>query len=286
MKKRTKKINFYLSIIEGIRQNKSPSKIAKELGISIQSLNYYIKDLKKEGYITKRGYGVWGILKELKKSSIGTRDKPVTNLHAFNLIFPILSGKIEDSEWEIKEKLNHWIPKYKKLETLGGITIKNNNNKSISVFVKSRDIKNLSEIHNLAFKIRAYLQEYFKLKYNVILDIFNCETKALHLATEDRDAEEMLSKGETYKLKLGKKARKIFKKDNMDAYVELDNSPYPFSAETNDLDWKKSYIQMPFTIKGLAASFPLLADYNKNLKLHIKVQEQTLVTLKKIQEQL
>ena len=288
--------NFYLTIYHQIQEGKRPSQIKGLLNISKENLNYYISYLKEKGIIKKKGYGVWEVSKKLsnknllnlikkrskKNLSIGKIEKPTTNLHALQIRFPILEGKVLSKEWEIRNKLNNWLPKYKHLDILEGLTIRNNNNKSITVFAKSRNLENLEEVYNLAFKIRSYMFEYFKDKEGVILDVFNCETKNLDLGTEDKQSEGMLRKGEKFKLNLNKKAEKIFKKDKIDAKAWLDGSPFNFTAETNDLEWKRNYLQMPFNIRDIRTSMFLMKEYNKNLKLHTKVQESQLKTLKSI----
>jgi hypothetical protein len=102
-------------------------------------------------------------------------------------------------------------------------------------------------VDNLAFKLKTFVYEYFK-KEGVTLDVFNCETKNLNLATEDREASGMLRKGEKFELDLMKKAEKIFPKDKIDGKAWIDGSPFDFSAETNDKEWKREYLSMPFRI--------------------------------------
>jgi hypothetical protein len=69
-------------IFEELKKGKNPSKIAKDLSISKQKTQYYIGKLKREGYIQKKGYGVW----EVKKSTLNTLElkqpKPIRG-HAF-----------------------------------------------------------------------------------------------------------------------------------------------------------------------------------------------------------
>lgn len=286
-KKRSK---IFTSLYAELKKGKSPAQICEDLNFSKQKLNYYLSFLKEKGIIEKKGYGVWEISKkitedQLKKqvkkrskkfSSLGLIDKPRTNLHALQISFPILEGKILDKDWEIKNKLNNWIPKYKGLKTLGGLTIRNNNNKSLTVWAKARDIKTLEEIDNLAFKIRSFVFDYFKKKQEVILDVFNCETKNLDIATEDKVAEGMRRKGEKFLVKFDKKAEKIFEKDKLQSKAIIDGSPFRFSAETNDKEWKRAYLTMPFSIQSLNQSMFLLQDYNRNLKLHKQVQEENL----------
>ena len=291
--------NFYFYIYRQIRAGKNPSKIAHELKISNQSLNYYLSFLKKKEIIVKSAYSVWSILRELTeeelKKEVKKRSKkfssrgmkieniPTTNLHALEIKFPILEGIIYDKDWEIKNKLKNWLPKYKGLTNLGGLTIRNNNNKSVTIFAKARDIKNLEEVDNLAFKIRTFVYEYFKNKHNVILDVFNCETQNLNLATEDKPNEGMLRKGEKFELKFNKQAEQIFPNDKIGSKAWLDGSPFKFTAETNDKAWKRNYLRMPFAVRDIHNALPLLSEYNKNLKLHIQVQQEQLKTQKDIQ---
>jgi len=143
---------------------------------------------------------------QVNQSSLGTRpSKPEINLHALQINFPIREGKIISSDWEIREKLNHWLPKYKNLSILSGLTIKNNNNKSISVFAHARNITDLNEVDNLVFKIRLFITEYF-MKEEIYFDWDNIRVKNLNLATEDKPAESMIRKGEKFELNLKKKS--------------------------------------------------------------------------------
>lgn len=298
--------NFYIYIYNAIKDGKYPSKIAKELFPNEtkgrQKVNYYISFLKNKGLISKidnKNYAGWEVLKEMdelelvkisqgrcknKKVIRDEAENIITNLHALEIKFPILSGEVKDKSWEIKNKLNNWLPKYKGLDSLGGLTIRNNNNKTITVFAKSRNIKNLEEVDNLAFKIRAYIYEYFKSKHNVELDVFNCETKNLNLATEDRQSECMIKKGEKFELNLNKTAEKVFEKDNIKAKAWIDGSPFSFSAETNDKEWKRAYLTMPFIIMGLSNSMPAIQEYTKQIMLHMEVQKKQLETQELIQK--
>lgn len=271
VKKRSKN-NFYLIVFQRIKAGLNPAQLSKELNVSKQKLKYYTDWLKREGYIRRKGYGTWEILKEVKTFSLGLRvEKPMPNLHALQINFPILEGKIDDKDWIVRNKLRNWLPKYKGLDVLGGLTIRNNNNKSLTIFAKSRDILDLAEVDNLAFKIRAYAYEYFKNKYGVILDVLNCETKNLNLATQDKQSESMIRKGEKFELDLDKKAEKIFNKDKMDAKAWIDGSPFKFSAETNDKEWKRAYLQMPFMMRDITLATHYIA---KNYASHVGVMEK------------
>ena len=301
VKKEVKNNDFYLMVYDLIKEGKSPKDIAPQLFPNsekpMQRLQYYLTYLRDKGYIQKLGYGTWEVKKELKKFSLGTKvDKPLTNLHALQINFPILMGKVHDKDWQVKEKLKNWIPKYKQDLNLGGLTIKNNNNKSITVYAKSRDISNIEDVDNLAQKIRVYVYNFFK-KDGVILDVLNCQTKNMNLATGDEAAKGLNRKGEKFELNLGKKAEKIFPKDDMDAKAWIDSSPKPFTAETNDLEWKREYLSMPFRIRDsinvLNSMAHNLAYVAENYKSHVKmvkqgtlVQDENLKFLKKMNSML
>ena len=259
--------NFAQAVFNRLKQGKYPSQIAKEIGVSRFKLRYYTDILKKQGAITNLGKKKWKI--NVQTLSLGTR--PRTNLHALQIYIPILSGKINDSDWEIKEKLNNWTPKYKKLDILGGLTIKNNNNKSISLFAHTRDIKDLKEIDELTINIRNWAYGLFKESFKVILDIMNAEVKTLHIATEDRESEDMIKKGERFELDLGKKAEKIFPKDKIKAKAWIDGSPFKFTAETNDKEWKRAYLNMPFNMQETREIAGYLMEFYKG---HVGIVEK------------
>ena len=287
VKKRSKKENFYLMVHDLISKGESPISICSKLNISKQRLQYYLNYLKENGFIRKLGYGTW---EEVKTFSLGLEeDKPITNLHALQIRIPILKGTIRDKDWQTKNKLNNWLPKYKNFNVMGGIGFRNNNNKSLTIWVKSRDIKDLNEVDNLAFKLRAFTYDYFK-KEDIILDIFNCETKNLNLATEDKEAKGLNRKGEKFELNLMKKAEKIFSKDNIDAKAWVDSSPKPFTAETNDKEWKREYLSMPFrirdTIDVLNSMSHNLAYVAENYKSHVGIVEEAHKIFKKINSRL
>jgi hypothetical protein len=99
--KKTQQKSFYLYIYNYIKENKKlPTK-----NISKQKVNYYLKALKREGYVYKKGYGVWEIdpdkeLKEVKKVNYVTSTNPKrTRGHGF--VFQVLIKPIIG--WENRE---------------------------------------------------------------------------------------------------------------------------------------------------------------------------------------
>lgn len=285
-----KKLDFY--IFNQIKNEIMPAQIVKNSGLSKQKVNYYLDKLRALGLIKKVSYSIWEVTRQLnelqfkevqkkRKSKLfsgGTSDRPRSDLHALQIKIPILSGKIDDKDWVVKENLRNWTPKYTKLTELGGLDIKNNNNKSLTIFAKNREVRKTDEVRKFVHAILIYLGSYFKTKYGVSLDTINAEVKNLDLATEDKAAEGKRGNGDKYTKNLNKKCQKILPNDNRDAYAWIDGTPYIFSAETNDLDWYEAYIDMPFNIKNLLYSLPALAEYNKNLRLHLSVMEDIRAT--------
>lgn len=291
-------IMVYMQVYDEIQKGNYPSSIAKKLNFTRQYINKFVKPLKDEGIIKKitnifwkvnpnlNRNKVYEIIKNMlvnQKLSLGTNlTKPSTNLHALQLNFPILKGKVKDSDWEIKEQLKNWIPKYTNLDILGGLTIKNNNNKSITVFARSRDLIDLDELEILCNKIKVYIPQFFK-KHNVVFDVMEIKTKNLHLGTEDKQSESMLKKGEKYTLDLKTKCKKILPKDDRDALAWLDGSPFKFTAETNDLHWKREYLSMPFAIRDMKEAMGInyratqtLIAYQEQISLHLEVEKKQL----------
>jgi len=123
--------------------------------------------------------------------------------------------------------------------------------------------------------------EFFK-KQGVTLDIFNCRVTNLNVATKDKEAEGMVRKGERIELDLNKKAEKIFKKDSIDAKAWIDNSPYPFSTETNDKEWKRAYLGMPFAILNMFKLMQIQTENTTLFSKHLKSHTKAIIELRKL----
>jgi len=81
--KRERKVILHL-IVSEIKSGKIPAIISKEHNIKKQTLQYYLRWLKKEGVIEKEAYGVWKVLKEVLKSTKARQVKKQIRGHAFN----------------------------------------------------------------------------------------------------------------------------------------------------------------------------------------------------------
>jgi len=92
---RSKKKVILQLIISEIKKGKPPSKISKEHNIKKQTLQYYLRQLKKEGLIEKEGYGLWKVLKEVSISNKACKVKKQIRGHAFNWKIKFL----KDIDW-------------------------------------------------------------------------------------------------------------------------------------------------------------------------------------------
>jgi hypothetical protein len=81
VKKKVQSRGFYLTLLEQLKRGKTPIQISKELSISKQNLNYYIRQLKEKGLIEKKGYGVWVVAGNFEHAL--TSSKKTIRGHAF-----------------------------------------------------------------------------------------------------------------------------------------------------------------------------------------------------------
>lgn len=68
-KNSTRKQNFYLSVFNLLERTTNLTNIQKELGLSKQQLNYYLRRLRQNGIIVNPSSGRWEILKGSKNST-------------------------------------------------------------------------------------------------------------------------------------------------------------------------------------------------------------------------
>ncbi len=93
----TSKVDFYLTVLSLLKENNNLIQISSKLNISKQKLNYYIKNLKSLGFIEKKGYGVWNVLRSKRddlEHTIKWKEKKIRG-HAFI--------------WQVKTKQFNWI---------------------------------------------------------------------------------------------------------------------------------------------------------------------------------
>ena len=84
-KKTTLNIDFYFTVLELFKDGKTTSEITSTLNISKQKLYYYTRRLKELGFLEKKGYGVWNVLRSKRadlEHTLRWRKKQIRG-HAF-----------------------------------------------------------------------------------------------------------------------------------------------------------------------------------------------------------
>jgi len=266
--KELNKKNVYLYCINAFKKFKGTGWICSRLRMSIQALNRYLKNLKKLGIIEKKGYATWQITHKFQKQtnkkilnfidekkrtkhnfSVGMK-KTRTNLHALTIQIPIISGKInlkKDGGYETK--LKNWNRQFKRMQNLG-VTLANNNNKSLSIYVWSRDIFDPVVIPKICFVAVQSVYQMCK-EEGIILDAFGWEVKALHINIRQKDMDDILNKKLKVEVVLSRNAKKITERDmTRKAKAWVDNSPFS-GLETDDLGYYENYILMPERVAKL-----------------------------------
>jgi len=98
----SKNKDFYFTIFELLKKGLYPAKISKKLNISKQRANFYIRKLKKDGIIEKKGYGVWEV-KTSKTVGGGGLGVEVRG-HGFAYKIPIKNLRNWERRQELLEK--------------------------------------------------------------------------------------------------------------------------------------------------------------------------------------
>jgi biotin operon repressor len=108
-KNSTCKNTFYFKVLEQLKDTTNLKKIAKDLDISKQNLNYYLRLLKQKGLIINKSQGLWEVTELSKNSSVyeNLLPKDFTRGHAY-IIEIKLPKEIKDwdKRIEILEKSN------------------------------------------------------------------------------------------------------------------------------------------------------------------------------------
>lgn len=68
-KRTTRNSKVYFAIINLLRETTNLGKIQEELNISKQQLNYYLRQLKKKGFVYNKGYGWWELTEKSKSTT-------------------------------------------------------------------------------------------------------------------------------------------------------------------------------------------------------------------------
>ena len=110
VKKEARKVKFYLTVFNLIKEGLNQKQIAEKLSCSKQKISYYMCKLKEKGFIEKKGFGVW-LVKKDTLSHLDFRPKKSIRGHAFIWKIKIPKKLIGN----LKQKLNNSNINYKEV---------------------------------------------------------------------------------------------------------------------------------------------------------------------------
>ncbi len=103
-KNSTWKKNFYLAIFSELSHTTNLKKIRKKHGLSKQKLNYYLRQMKKQGLVINPSYGTWKPLKQSKNSTKYGFLLKKDNIRGHAYIINIISKKLPKN-WNKRLKI-------------------------------------------------------------------------------------------------------------------------------------------------------------------------------------
>ena len=285
-----------LSVLNAVRGAGRVNHLVSRGDVTQRTLDRILSELKSNSVVIKKGYGVWELRspfidwqnndillflksakQHAKKSSSGMR-RPETDLHALNISIPVVSGEIDLLKWGgYESQLRNWSQQFLKVSTLG-LTIKNNNGKSIGVFVWSRRIFDPLAIPVICMGAVHAVCKMFK-QNGIELEYLGWQVKAIHMMIRQEQLDEILNKGLKVDVALGRAAEKISENDvTREAHAWVDSTPFK-GVETDDLTYHRNFILMPENMDKLTKAFqvfmqeflPVHKEHAVNIKTHTSV---------------
>lgn len=264
---RSKKNDFYLSILQLLKLGHNPSFISKKLKISKQKLNYYIRQLKKEGLIKKIGYGVW----EVKNNTLNTLTQKPKKIRGHAFIWTIkLNKKYNWKRLKLQHKLiRNCIPRV----IINGRKIWLGK-KTITIYeINSFYGENSIQARKYAVISLLELLETIEKKLNINLKPYYFKPAREHYG---------MIKNELAR-QYNRKGEKLHIKDGQDEWLWIDDSESLGELETNNIiiskqvqDWWNNHKKYKFQVTPqflMERIYEVTENqmmFAKNLKSHIK----------------
>jgi predicted transcriptional regulator len=98
-KNSTSKKNFYLPILDCLKESTNLSKITQKLSISKQQLNYYLRELKRRGLVYNKGNGWWELTEKGKNSTQYGNFYPKDSIRGHAYVWNVEKSK-EIKDWD------------------------------------------------------------------------------------------------------------------------------------------------------------------------------------------
>jgi hypothetical protein len=296
------KKDFYLTILNALKQTTNLSKIRKDLSISKQNLNYYLRRLKKEGLVENDSYGSWRLTKESKNPSNHRKLLRKDSIRGHGVVVTISFPEIKG--WEnriniLKSKGIHFKLVGAK-ETTPRIKILGRKvwlcNKSIRIYDKpDESYYGLNAIQSrvLAFNEFKKIVSILENKLGIKLNPSDIQFKKEHFALIKNDlAIEHNQKGDILRV-ADDSGEWLVVDDSLGQGGELETigkkalvTNVPMQKWWNDMKETKFEVTPSFIRDSIAGIVQIQQMNADNIVKHQKVLDEMLITLKKIQESL
>ena len=273
-----------IGILKRYPHGTSQKKVVGIMGCDRSAMLRSWSELLREGIVKKVAYGTFVLSgKNVTHFSLDQTHIPSVNLHALQLVFPIIEDNSTADKWDSINQKKNWKGYVKRIE---GMTIQKNT-KQVQVWLWSRDIKDIESITKLsisaAFKVGIFLH---KMGVTVNMDEVSVNTK--HVAIEHTELEKMIPKGTKVEVGLDRIAEKVFDKDKDEsAKAWIDASPFK-AIETNDIKYARDVLLMPQYIQATNQAMKELSSQNawlaENIVSHRKVLQDLTDAIRELRD--
>ncbi len=299
----TRKLNFYLSILSNLKEEKNLTKIRKNLSISKQLLNYYLRELKKKGFVTQTDYGFYELTEKGKnptKYGIFLKKDTIRG-HAYIWTIKL---PLEIRGWnkriEILDKNNIHYKLVGALKTTPRIKVLsrkiwlcNNHLRIFDIEKSSYYGENATQVRYNSLKQIKRILGALNRKLGIYLKPIDIEFNKEHYALIKNDlAIEENKRGNIIRIS-DEDGEWLLIDDSLGLGGELENiGKKAYQTNIPMQKWWNENKQTNFKVTPMfiLQTFGKIAETQvldkANIKLHQKVLDETLITLKKIQEKL
>ncbi len=290
-KNSTSKQNFYFAILEELKVNTNLLRIQRKLSISKQQLNYYLRGLKKKGFIYKKGKGWWEVTEKSKNATQYSNffDKDFIRGHAYVWNIELLK---EIKDWnkriEILEKkgINYKLvgnlKNIPRIKVLGRkIWLCNNHIRIFDIKDSSYYGETAIESSNMALNELYLIVGALENKLGVLLKPFKFSYRKEHYALIKNDlAIDQNQKGVIWRLK-DNEGEWLLIDDSLEQGGELENvGKKAFKTnillqkwwnDMKDTDFKVTPTFLMEMMNGIQGNQVI---FDKNMQSHIKAVQQ------------
>jgi len=277
---------FYFTILEHLKQGLNPSQISKKFKIKKQNLNYYLRGLKMNGIITKKGYGIWEV-KDIPLNTLTLLPLKQIRSHAF--IWTIKLKK--QTDWKSKLKID-----YKLIRNIIPRIIINNRKiwlgKNTITIYEPHSFYGTTGFNARKYAVISLIEILTKLesKLNINLKPYTFRPAREHYGQIKNDlAQQCNRQGEKIRVKDDIDGEWLWIDDSLSlGELETNNPLISYKVQKWFNDHKKHNFEVTptFLLESMNQITQNQATFNKNIVKHQKVLDEMLLTLKKLQKSL